>query len=51
LAYLFGFVWEWGVISVWGGLIAGLSVAAILHSLRFYLLSQVHIPERQYAQT
>ena len=51
LAYLFGFVWEWGVISVWGGLIAGLSVAAILHNLRFYLLSQVHIPEPQYART
>ena len=50
LAYLFGFVWEWGVISVWGGLIAGLSVAAVLHSLRFYLLSQVRIPESQYAQ-
>ncbi|MEL0277409.1 MAG: MATE family efflux transporter [Deltaproteobacteria bacterium] len=50
LAYLFGFVWEWGVISVWGGLIAGLSVAAVLHSLRFYLLSQVQIPESQYAQ-
>ena len=51
LAYLFGFVWEWGVISVWGGLIAGLSVAAILHNLRFYLLSQVHVPEPQYART
>ena len=45
LAYLFGFVWEWGVISVWGGLIAGLSVAAVLHSLRFYLLSHVPAPE------
>ena len=40
LAYLFGFVWEWGAISVWGGLIAGLSVAAVLHSLRFHLLSR-----------
>ena len=50
LAYLFGFVWEWGVMSVWGGLIAGLSVAAVLHSLRFYLLTQVQIPESQYAQ-
>ena len=45
LAYLFGFVWEWGVISVWGGLIAGLSVAAVLHSLRFHLLSHVPAPE------
>ena len=40
LAYIFGFVWEWGAISVWGGLIAGVSVAAVLHSMRFHLLSR-----------
>jgi MATE family multidrug resistance protein len=50
LAYLFGFIWEWGAISVWSGLIAGLSVAAVLHSLRFHLLSQVQIHAPQYAQ-
>ncbi len=40
LAYLLGFVWETGPVSIWAGLIAGLTVAAVLHNIRFHLLSR-----------
>ena len=38
-AYLLGIRVVYGQEGVWSGIIAGLSVAAILHNLRFYLLT------------
>lgn len=40
LGYYFGILLEWGPQGLWIGLIAGLSVAAILHNLRFYSLTK-----------
>ncbi len=40
LAYGLGFVWETGPVSMWWGLVAGLSTAAALHNLRFYKLTR-----------
>lgn len=39
LGYYFGIIEEWGPQGLWIGLIAGLTVAAILHNLRFYTLT------------
>ncbi|MDI6400590.1 MATE family efflux transporter [Balneolaceae bacterium ANBcel3] len=36
LAYITGIVYEWGSVGLWAGLIAGLSAAAVLHTLRFH---------------
>lgn len=36
IAYYLGFVAGFGAPGLWGGLIAGLTVAGILHNLRFY---------------
>jgi len=36
LAYYLGFIAEYGPQGLWGGLIAGLTVAGILHNIRFY---------------
>ena len=40
VAYLFGFVFNWGISGVWYGLLLGLSVAAISHIWRFNRLSK-----------
>ena len=40
LAYGLGFIWKAGAISMWWGMVAGLSTAALLHNLRFYQLSR-----------
>lgn len=40
--YLLGMKMGYGAEGLWMGLIAGLSVAAILHNLRFHLLSRPH---------
>ena len=40
LGYLFGINYDLGPAGLWIGLILGLSVAAILHNLRFYLLTK-----------
>lgn len=34
--YLLGIVMGWGPVGLWTGLIAGLTIAAILHNIRFY---------------
>lgn len=36
LAYFFGFTLEYGAPGLWVGLIAGLTIAGILHNLRFF---------------
>jgi MATE family multidrug resistance protein len=38
LGYLIGIFWDFGPSGLWVGLIAGLTVAAILHNVRFYQL-------------
>lgn len=38
LGYLIGIYWKIGPTGLWVGLIAGLTVAAILHNVRFYQL-------------
>ena len=38
LAYLFAFVFQWGVVGLWVGLIGGLTSAAILFYSRFRTL-------------
>lgn len=37
IAYYLGFIAGFGAPGLWGGLIAGLTVAGILHNLRFYM--------------
>ena len=39
MGYLFGFVFDWGTIGVWIGLLTGLSLSAIAHLTRFRKLS------------
>lgn len=39
LGYLLGMILGWGPVGLWTGLIAGLSVAAVLHNIRFYLIT------------
>jgi multidrug resistance protein, MATE family len=36
VAYYLGFIADFGAQGLWGGLIAGLTVAGILHNIRFY---------------
>jgi len=36
IAYTMGFIYDFGAPGLWMGLIAGLTVAGILHNLRFY---------------
>lgn len=38
IGYLIGIYWKFGPTGLWVGLIAGLTVAAILHNVRFYQL-------------
>ncbi len=40
VAYLLGFTFNYGAPGFWGGLIAGLTVAGILHNARFYMLTK-----------
>lgn len=40
VAFLFGVRWEYGPSGMWVGLIAGLTVAAVLHNSRFHLLTR-----------
>jgi len=40
MAYLFGFVFEWGINGVWYALLTGLTIAAVLHLWRFNNLSR-----------
>ncbi len=40
MAYLFGFVFDWGTEGVWVALLIGLSIAAVLHIWRFNRLSR-----------
>ena len=37
VSYLAAFVWQWGPVGVWIGLVLGLTVSAGLLSIRFYL--------------
>lgn len=39
MAYVFGFIFDWGTIGVWIGLLTGLSLSAIAHLTRFRKLS------------
>ncbi|MEO9853352.1 MAG: MATE family efflux transporter [Reichenbachiella sp.] len=43
LAYLFGIYLDWGAIGIWIALLIGLTIAAILHLIRFHLLSKYFI--------
>lgn len=38
--YLLGIVMGWGPVGLWTGLIAGLTIAAILHNIRFYYITK-----------
>ena len=40
MAYLFGFVFNWGIEGVWYALLIGLTLAAVLHIWRFNRLSK-----------
>lgn len=40
VGYYLGLVQGWGAQGFWGGLIAGLAVAAVLHNSRFYWLTR-----------
>ncbi|MBC8260096.1 MAG: MATE family efflux transporter [SAR324 cluster bacterium] len=40
LAYLIGISYNYGPVGMWGGLIAGLSIAAVFHTWRFRILSR-----------
>ena len=42
-AYLLGIHWEYGPVGLWTGIIVGLSLAALLHNLRFHLLTKKHL--------
>lgn len=44
LGYYFGIIREWGPQGLWIGLIAGLTVAAILHNMRFHTLTRNGVP-------
>jgi len=39
-AYLLGLHWNYGAIGLWTGMIVGLTVAALLHNLRFHQLTR-----------
>jgi MATE family multidrug resistance protein len=40
LGYYLGIIQQIGPQGLWMGLIAGLTIAAILHNIRFYLLTK-----------
>ncbi|GIT04188.1 MAG: hypothetical protein CM1200mP28_14470 [Deltaproteobacteria bacterium] len=40
LAYLLGFHFQFGPVGMWVGLIAGLSIAGVLHCWRFQILTR-----------
>lgn len=46
LGYILGFPLGYGPIGLWIGLIAGLTVAAIFHNIRFWMLSKKMMLER-----
>jgi multidrug resistance protein, MATE family len=39
MAYFLGFYWAWDVMGIWLGLLAGLTISAILLTTRFYMLA------------
>ncbi len=39
--YLFGFVWGYGAVGIWAGLVGGLTLAAVLLNYRFWTRSWV----------
>jgi MATE family multidrug resistance protein len=43
LGYYLGIIRQWGPEGLWIGLIAGLTVAAVLHNLRFHRLTRLSI--------
>ena len=47
LGYTLGIVMEWGPRGLWAGLIAGLTMAAILHNLRFHLITKKFLIRQQ----
>jgi len=47
LAYLFAFVFHWGVVGLWVGLIGGLMSAAILFYSRFRVLYKTLLPSKK----
>ncbi len=51
LGYTLGIVLEWGPMGLWAGLIAGLTVAAILHNIRFYRITKKMTARKQHAGT
>ena len=46
-AYILGFKTGLGAPGLWVGLIAGLTIAGILHNLRFYIKTARWVPERK----
>ncbi len=40
LGYTLGIIMEWGPRGLWAGLIAGLTIAAIMHNLRFHYITK-----------
>jgi len=45
LGYYFGIIREWGPQGLWIGLTAGLTVAAVLHNMRFHMLTRSGLPK------
>ncbi len=48
LGYWLGITMEWGPRGLWAGLIAGLTMAAILHNLRFHFITR-HFRDQKYS--
>jgi multidrug resistance protein, MATE family len=47
LGYWLGITMEWGPRGLWAGLIAGLTIAAILHNLRFHAITRKFTDRQQ----
>ncbi|MEO9967311.1 MAG: MATE family efflux transporter [Reichenbachiella sp.] len=47
LAYLFGIYLDWGAEGIWMALLVGLTLAAILHLIRFHVLTKSLIVKNQ----
>ncbi len=45
LGYTLGIVLEWGPRGLWAGLIAGLTIAAIMHNLRFHYITRTFLTD------
>ena len=45
LGNYFGIIREWGPQGLWIGLTAGLTVAAVLHNMRFHMLTRSGLPK------